>query len=197
MLIEHIRIYVRTELLLEGRQTADAEDAEGGWHVRWRSWLEDVPRWRAWAVARSSLQKSYSPSPDAGSQKRPVPETCSPVRRYTLALGIEKATVAVQQRGSKTLVRLNLFLVEVNGCIYSETNTTLCRNCDLNWLYFQILQTSSPSQQKIKLQRKSCLVRCGVSVWCFSFTPHHIVWKSGDKLHIYVGYSTPPLIKWD
>jgi hypothetical protein len=32
-------------------------------------------------------QKPYSPSPGAGSRRRRVPETCSPDRRYTSAVG--------------------------------------------------------------------------------------------------------------
>ena len=38
------------------------------------------------------------PLPGAGSQERAVPETYSPVRRCTPALGMVKTTVAAQQR---------------------------------------------------------------------------------------------------
>jgi hypothetical protein len=50
------------------------------------------------AVARGASQKPYSPSPGAGSRRRRVPETCSPDRRCTSALGMEEATVAAQQK---------------------------------------------------------------------------------------------------
>jgi hypothetical protein len=35
-------------------------------------------------------QKPYSPSPDAGSRRRRVPETCSPDRRCTSAVGMKR-----------------------------------------------------------------------------------------------------------
>jgi hypothetical protein len=35
-------------------------------------------------------QKPYSPSPDAGSRRRKVPETCSPDRRCTSAVGMKR-----------------------------------------------------------------------------------------------------------
>jgi hypothetical protein len=38
---------------------------------------------------QSPSQKPYSPSPGAGSRRRRVPETCSPDRRCTSAVGMK------------------------------------------------------------------------------------------------------------
>jgi hypothetical protein len=40
--------------------------------------------------SEDATQKPYSPSPDAGSRKRMVPETCSPDRRCTSAVGMKR-----------------------------------------------------------------------------------------------------------
>ena len=47
----------------------------------------------------NASQKPYSPSPGAGSWRQEVSETCSPVCRCTLVLGMEWTTKAAQQEG--------------------------------------------------------------------------------------------------
>jgi len=64
-------------------------DRESDGTPRRRTWKEDEPWCWTWAVARSASQKPNSPSPGAGSQRRVVPETYSPVYRCTPALGME------------------------------------------------------------------------------------------------------------
>jgi hypothetical protein len=50
-------------------------------------------------------QKPYSPSPGAGSRRRRVPETCSPDRRSTSAVGTKGTKKAAQlmKRGESEL----------------------------------------------------------------------------------------------
>ena len=60
------------------------------------------PRWRTshgedLEQLREALPKNLIlPSPGAGSQRREVPEACSPIHRCTLMLGMEKTTMAMQ-----------------------------------------------------------------------------------------------------
>jgi hypothetical protein len=59
----------------------DVEAAKSGGSTR----LEDHEQLR-----EDASQKPYSPSPSAGSRRRTVPETCSPDRRCTSAVGMKR-----------------------------------------------------------------------------------------------------------
>src|ERR1041384_3565155 len=77
------------------------------------------------AVAQSASQKPYSPSPGAGSLRTTVPETCSPVRRCTPSIGMER----LQRRrseGRRKIVGAGGSWVEV--CFSAAASARIYRN---------------------------------------------------------------------
>jgi hypothetical protein len=91
--------------------------------------------------------------------------------------------------------------------IYREVKPTSRRDRDLNRLClgFRLpclteLGTKSPKIKTAKGSRthaRHIPARRGARAWCLSSLLHHIAWRSGDNLHIYVGHPTPPLARWD
>src|ERR1041384_4214467 len=55
------------------------------------------------AVAQSASQNPYSPYAGAGSLRTTVPETCSPVRRCTPSIGMERLQRRRSEERGKTL----------------------------------------------------------------------------------------------
>jgi hypothetical protein len=81
---------------------------------------EDLERSR-----KSASQEPYSPSPGAGSQRRRVSETCPPVYRCTPVLGMEKTTVAAQQREEAKTLDFGVSLVESDESYIQGSQTDL------------------------------------------------------------------------
>jgi hypothetical protein len=70
-------------------------------------------------------QKPYSPSPDAGSRRRRVPETCSPDRRCTSAVGTKgtKRRLSYEERRKRTGI-WGLFGGWLPGSFYRTESAT-------------------------------------------------------------------------
>jgi hypothetical protein len=115
------------------------------------------------------FQKAYSPSPGAESQRRKVPE----------------------MRRGKTLTHLDVFFGGGRWVIYyREVKPISPCVSNLNQLSPRARGWISVPPFSHAQWGMAC-----THVWCFSSLPHHIDWRSGDNLHIYVGYPTPPLAR--